>query len=996
MEAAAKDVREGPGAVAEGAGTRFEALATLTTKAGRPAAPRTIREQGARIAAIYRVAIADAADGTDDAQHLTTAFDATMNASIEEVAGTIGVPAEAITPSEARIAALVAEARSAAAGPPPFPTVFKATKAQAAALDVVTARGRARAAKTTDLEAGTISYRTRDSLIAAGMLEAEGDRYRLTPRGINQTRAQVRQNEHVVWSKAFATEHDDRGIEVVRSAVRTAILSDDRPTEARPIPEEDAKPVSITGRRRSEAESLVQAEVFVIAALVAALAVVAPTTPTGNGVIDAVERAAFTFLMALAGSRARRWPLVVGATVVGALASGTSLLYGLVALAGVTALVVTDRRSRQVGAAMGGLIGVGAMHLDLGGFTGSSFLVAAVACGLILWSGYQVSGQAVRHRCRRAAAGVGIAIAACLVLSLAAALWARHPLGVAVTATQDAGSAARAGDSLAATAQLTIAQQNFERAHRRLSPPWLLPAQAVPVLGQNLRALRDLSGAGVDLAAAADQSISAIDYSKLSKRGGGIDLAELRALREPVLDTQASLRHADLVAARSASPVLVGPIAHRTSQFSEKITGLRRDADAAVDAVRHAPALLGADGPRRYLILLTNPAESRDLSGNVGNWVELVADHGDLELIQVGEPLDLAPTPGAKAINPSSYPPSYVNMRPVEFPQNLGASPDLPTVARLAATIFRDRTGRELDGVAMADPEAFAALLHLTGETTVPGVPGYALTERNAADFLLVGQYVQFQDEPTGNRAIESVVRRTFQTLTHLELPGPDSIGELFGPLVDEGRLQLASLHPGDRGYLDRVGLSGRVPVQPGHDQLGVMVRNANPSKIDSFLRRRTSAVVRWNPTTGSVHETITVTLRNTAPDHGLPPTLIGNQAGAATGTNVTDLAVVTPNRLLRVTVDGRRSPARPVWDGTSWRHEVRVAIPAGATRTIRFEVAGSLPAGPTYRLDAIGQPLAHDGRTTITVLPTLGHLTVPTHTVSGASDRSLELQLQY
>ena len=53
-------------------------------------------------------------------------------------------------------------------------------------------------------------------------------------------------------------------------------------------------------------------------------------------------------------------------------------------------------------------------------------------------------------------------------------------------------------------------------------------------------------------------------------------------------------------------------------------------------AAEVGPALLGADGPRRYFVAFTNPAEARGQSGLMGNWSELTIDEGRIELTDTG------------------------------------------------------------------------------------------------------------------------------------------------------------------------------------------------------------------------------------------------------------------------------------------------------------------------------------------------------------------------
>jgi hypothetical protein len=160
--------------------------------------------------------------------------------------------------------------------------------------------------------------------------------------------------------------------------------------------------------------------------------------------------------------------------------------------------------------------------------------------------------------------------------------------------------------------------------------------------------------------------------------------------------------------------------------------------------------------------------------------------------------------------------------------------------------------------------------------------------------------------------------------------------------------------------------VDGALSIPRGGDVLGVMNRNANPSKIDTYLHRSTSVDVRWNPKSGRVTETVSVTLRNGAPASGLPPVVIGNGAGLPSGTNLTDLAVLTTYQLDNVQIDGQAAVSHPLYDGSYWRQTVRVQLAAGQSSVVRYRLSGSVTPSSVYRLFVVGQPLVNAGRITM------------------------------
>ena len=425
---------------------------------------------------------------------------------------------------------------------------------------------------------------------------------------------------------------------------------------------------------------------------------------------------------------------------------------------------------------------------------------------------------------------------------------------------------------------------------------------------------------------------------------------------------------ADLV---SGYPATSSSLADRVDEVGDKVDGARRAAALAVVAARRAPAMLGADGERRYLVLLGNPAEARDIGGHIGNWAEVVVADGTIDVRRVGQPYDLY-TPNTvprPTLTAGAYPQSLVELRPDLYPQNWGGSPDLPTVARLAAEVWPQvNGGQQVDGVAYADPTAFAALLELTGPVTVPGT-STRLTSENAEEYLTRTQFAELRQTGQDEDPLGQVIKDALRSFTTSQLPKPGSLGEVFGPVVAHGHLQLASLHPEDDALLARTGLMGRVERPGAGDLLAVVTRNVNPSKIDAYLRRVVDYDVSWNVANGETRGVLKVTLTNTAPPSGLPDVVLNGPPGTPNGTNRTQLCVLSPLQVRNASVDGEPAGvgSLPELRGVD-RHCLFVDLGPGATRTVQLNLLGTLGARVPYLLQWVGQPTVGPDRARLTV----------------------------
>lgn len=735
--------------------------------------------------------------------------------------------------------------------------------------------------------------------------------------------------------------------------------------------------VPATGRRRRRRNTTGESvAIFAIGLAGVAVAVAfTDAAPTGIDAVDAVYRAGLVVLLVLAGERARRWSLLIGSGMTAMFAVGAPRVGALAALAIILIMVLSDRRSRVMDALVGGLVGVAALVLQAGGPLGVETLLGIVATMPILYSAYTYTSKRVQRRWRKGAVLVLVAAVLSTALAGVVALFAVGDVEGAVAATRDGVAAAGDGDGPAAAREFALAEQGFAAADRRVGALWASPARLVPVVGPNVAVLQDSVSLGVELTGAAGAVAGQVDFDTVQQLDGGVDLATLADFKVPVSRAAEAADAAVSVLAGMDSPWIVGPLAERVAELSGEVAELDGQAELAELGVLRGPAMLGAEGPRRYLVLLGNPAELRDMGGHLGNWAELVATDGQLELVDVGGPLELAtPLDQAPAWVREELPLSFSVLKPTEFPQNWGGNPDTEVVRRLTSDLYEQRTGRVVDGVIYADTAAFAGFLELSGPVPVNGLPEpFELTSQNAEQFLTRDQFVRFEREVDADAAVIDAIEEVFQRLTTTELPSPQALGAIFSPLVERGSLSMATDHRPDDALVDRLGLGGIVPTPSGSDVLGVFQRNAGPNKIDSFLSRSTDVQLQWSPVTGDVRSLVTVEVRNDAPSEGLNRLVLGNDAGAPYGSNVTDVSIITPFMLQSVRVDGAITGAQPLLEADTWRHTVRVAVPAGQSRVVTFEMFGQVTPGDSYELTWVGQPIMGDNTLEVTMAPSNG-----------------------
>ncbi|MBA2283435.1 MAG: DUF4012 domain-containing protein [Acidimicrobiia bacterium] len=387
------------------------------------------------------------------------------------------------------------------------------------------------------------------------------------------------------------------------------------------------------------------------------------------------------------------------------------------------------------------------------------------------------------------------------------------------------------------------------------------------------------------------------------------------------------------------------------------------------------PSILGRDGPRRYLLLVQQPAEARGSGGLPGNWGEIVADGGHLELVASGRISDLddrmSPA-GQRAVEAG---PGHRALYGYTFQdqlwQNTTLDPDFTVAADIARQLWDQTGGSPLDGVLSVDPQAVAAVLTLVGSLDLSD--GTVLGPDNAAEFLLHGQYLTLGDDADANSArvdrLGEAVDRAWARLTTGDLPGPRVIATTFGPVVEGRHLSFASFDEDEGVVLERLGLAGSVP-RPERDGVGVVTFNLGQNKIDYFLERVTSYRARWDPLTGSVSGTYTVQLSNAAPAVGLPAPIIdyggpvATDPGLAPGENFLQAYLYTALPPVAVRVDGELVMRQGGIDDRGWEVTVvAIRVPPGGSVIIEVDVSGAIAPDGAWTLDVVRQPAVNGDR---------------------------------
>ncbi len=710
--------------------------------------------------------------------------------------------------------------------------------------------------------------------------------------------------------------------------------------------------------------------------------------PTGQPFVDGVWRVGAALLTVISATLAGPVAGVIAAAAAAG-ASGDVVLF-LVAVVGIAAAVVASRalplRRRELGAVTGLAVSVVVFRLSFTAPHGMATLVAgAVVAVLVL--GAVIDGE---RWYRRTVVATVLTIGFAMVLGLLAlglaGLGARSDVTAAIDDADAAQQLIHDGELGRAGVRVQDAAAALQRTDEAISKPWVRVTKLLPVLAQHVELLDTLVGLGAEATETAGAVLTRLDDGALAINDGSVDIATLAAVTPDVEQLASVVHELALRVDELDSPWLVSPVRSRLRTVRDDLADLDEEATRASAAIGFAPAMLGADGPRRYLVVFATPSEARGSVGLLGNWAVLTVTDGRLALGGVGRISDLAALlaaePDVALGGPARYLDAYGGYDIVGEPQDATISPHFPDVGEVVAGLFASATGTTVNGVVLADPATLAGILQLTGPIVVDDV---RLDARTAERFLLVDQYETFASNDQRIDFLSGVIQQAFLAVLSMDSSDLWTLRNALREPVRQDRLAIYAMVDSEQTVLAELGLTAGFPAPglepaldaehgPVDDVVAAITLNRGQNKIDAFLHRWVSYDALVDPATGGLRARMVVELTNDAPAAGLSEAIIGsNDQGLPPGTNWQRLRLYSAHRFVAATIDGGPLAMQVGEEFGLAVATADVQIPAGATVTIVVELEGEVDLRDGYDLAVAGQALPNPDRVDITVWTTDG-----------------------
>jgi hypothetical protein len=412
---------------------------------------------------------------------------------------------------------------------------------------------------------------------------------------------------------------------------------------------------------------------------------------------------------------------------------------------------------------------------------------------------------------------------------------------------------------------ISVDMANLERDIRPLTP-LLRRLDGVTQYGSTIAYSPELLSAGAALLGVAADGLEILGPALADPGDTPIHIAALSALSGQEARFTAMAEQAEnAVRILGKLPVdrLHPRIAGRLSQVQPLLPLM-------APGLRMAPALpkiLGVERPYRFLLLIQNNQEIRATGG-------FITGVGRMTLDQAA-PTELLFSDSYKVDNHKvDHPPAPEPMQrfmniPTMFLRDVNWSPDFPTTAQLARSMYARDQGITVDGVVSIDLRAVQLLIDGLGPLTVDGIDE-PVTGDNVVT-LIKELWTNPINDPglSENQGKWWTNRKDFMplmaaaVLEKVRTGKVDYVALLQAGIqaLDERAVQVWVEEPVLQDQLAELGWDGGLHPEPGADFLSLIDSNIGFNKVDAILRRSVFYEVAWpdgpgQPAVAQVHIT--------------------------------------------------------------------------------------------------------------------------------------------
>ncbi|WP_166996449.1 DUF4012 domain-containing protein [Paramicrobacterium fandaimingii] len=366
-------------------------------------------------------------------------------------------------------------------------------------------------------------------------------------------------------------------------------------------------------------------------------------------------------------------------------------------------------------------------------------------------------------------------------------------------------------------------------------------AEAVPFIGNNLKAVRVVSETVDDLAVDALEPATKLSVEAVQPVDGRIDVDAIADLLPFIDSTAASINSAQKKLADVPRDALIDDV---SSGITKLETALGK-ADTVLEQLRVPvavlPSALGAEEPRNYLMIFQGNSEVRAAGGNPAAMVLIHVEDGAIEIAQQASSTDFENSMAREPVMELDP-----NVKKVysdiigKYIPNITSTPDFPTTAALMEAFWNEEFDTQLDGIISFDPVGLSYLLNATGPVEMP--TGDTLTADNAVSLLLNEAYFRYPGGAESDAFFAAAAASVFEALTAGN-GDPKAMVSALVQSANEGRLMMWSPHEDLAGAIHGTALEGVLPADNAEKTtVGVYFNDTTGSKMDYYVEAKVAA----------------------------------------------------------------------------------------------------------------------------------------------------------
>lgn len=533
---------------------------------------------------------------------------------------------------------------------------------------------------------------------------------------------------------------------------------------------------------------------------------------------------------------------------------------------------------------------------------------------------------------------------ALVVLALVRLQKVSAELKVARSESQQAVDALEAKDLRSARDHLGRAADSFIRGRNALDSAFELKiAKMFPVAGPNLRAVSAMASAGASTADAGKNILDAARRLQGPKGELVFPLADGRVDLKAVEEIQPAVRSAHIRVEAAAAQVagspagsLAGSVAGAREEMLEKLVEAR-DALAKLDGyLTVLPPFLGGDGPRRYLVAIGNNAEM-NAEGMILSYGIIEANSGAISWSRSGPITEIKLSAPAQVPLSQEFVDRWSWANPTFAWQRANVSPEFSIVGEILTSMYKERTGQQLDGAIFIDGVALGYLLRATGPIAFQDPP-VTLDERSFADFAMNGAYKSFASQEVRKEFLGVAAQRAITAAFQISGERARVLGSAFDQAARERRLMIYSRHAGEQASLAGMPIGGQLK-KPTGGFFSYTLQNFSGSKLDYYMKQSIDYRSRVAPD-GSSSVNVKMTLQNQA-TADLPEYILGGDEKLESrkpGDYFGYLTLYAPEGSFVTGGESKDSLLSVLPDAGHAAFSVAVLVRPGETRTVELE----------------------------------------------------------